>query len=138
MSEVIKYNEAEMLEQIAYSLKTESKTDLDVFIMKAFNKCCDDINAYINGKCTSIAKLYEILENTNKNTSCRIKNTLSYYKIKYMEQLIGITTVDLLKMPNLGHKCIKNLEDAWIEMGHKVILTDKYSVICDKIYEFVW
>lgn len=112
MTEVIKLNDAEMLQQIAYSLQTESKTDLDRFIIKIFDKCCDDINTYMNGGCTSIAKLYKLLENVNKNTGNRIKNALSYEKIKYMEQLIGITTVDLLKIPNLGYKCIKNLEDA--------------------------
>ncbi len=139
--QVIQCNSTEMLQQIAYSLKVEpiNKTDLDQYIVKVFGKCCDEINKYMNRGCTPINELYKHFENTCKNTENRIKNGLSwYYNIEYMEQLIGMNTLNLLKIPNLGYKCIKFLQDAWIKAGHKIILTNKHDIVCGEIYEFEW
>lgn len=115
-----------------------SRDTLEYFIMEKFQELCNQTNKYVNQECQSIDELKKHISENN----IRAINGLKNERIKYMEELVYLSTNDLLKTPNFGIKSLIVIRDAWIKSGHsikehtgEIYRNGKYTIVP---FEFIW
>lgn len=114
------------------------RDSVEYFIIKKFDELCNKVAEYVNQECQSIDELKKHIPENN----IRALNCLKSERIKYMEELVYLSTNDLLKTPNFGIKSLIAIRDAWIKSGHsikeypgEVYKNGKYTLIP---FEFIW
>lgn len=111
---------------------------VEYFIIRKFDELCTKVAEYVNQECQSIDELKKHIPENN----IRALNCLKNERIKYMEELVYLSTNDLLKTPNFGIKSLTIIRDAWIKSGHSIkelvgetYRNGKYTLVP---FEFIW